>query len=207
MDGNVVVTLIRHGLTEANRQKRYIGWTDEALCEEGKKALEKSHYPKAPDLVIASDLQRAAETAGIIYPKQKFVALKELREMNFGDWEQKTYSELKGDARYQSWLRDMLHLEVPNGESYPTFSERVKRGWEKTVTYFFDETISHIAMITHDGVIREILYRYGPEGSSYWQWRLDHGAYCSLTGKRTDVRRGKRCMLLSAERSTEKENG
>ena len=33
--------LIRHGMTEGNREKRYIGKTDEGLCDEGRRMLER----------------------------------------------------------------------------------------------------------------------------------------------------------------------
>ena len=53
--------LIRHGMTEGNREKRYIGTTDESLCEEGRRVLEKrkaaGEYPEA-DVVFASPMRR-----------------------------------------------------------------------------------------------------------------------------------------------------
>ena len=34
MDDAVVVALFRHGLTEENKRKAYIGWTDSPICED-----------------------------------------------------------------------------------------------------------------------------------------------------------------------------
>ncbi|MDR9796227.1 histidine phosphatase family protein [Aeribacillus pallidus] len=207
MDDAVVVTLIRHGLTEANMQKRYIGWTDEPLSHEGKKALQSLAFPSEPDLLFTSDLRRAAETARIIYPNKPYAVLKELREINFGEWEMKCYQELKEDDRYRNWLREFWRFPPPNGEAYEVFSKRVKKGWEKIIKHFSSMEVVHIAVITNGGVIRELLYRYSFSRKSYLEWQIKHGAFYCLTGKRSDVRRGKRCMWLSGEPSTGKENG
>ena len=39
----MTVYLIRHGMNAGNREKRYIGRTDEPLCSEGIAALQKYH--------------------------------------------------------------------------------------------------------------------------------------------------------------------
>ena len=55
------ITMIRHGMTLGNTQKRYIGTTDERLCPEGIQALEagvtKGYYPAA-DTIYVSPLKR-----------------------------------------------------------------------------------------------------------------------------------------------------
>lgn len=47
-----------------------------------------------------------------------------LREMNFGDFEMKSYQELKDTAAYQAWITDVEHNVCPNGESAPQVLER-----------------------------------------------------------------------------------
>ena len=34
MDDAMVVALFRHGITEENKRKAYIGWRDAPICEE-----------------------------------------------------------------------------------------------------------------------------------------------------------------------------
>ena len=58
------IWLIRHGMTEGNRYQRYIGKTDELLCEEGKEKLKEFFYPE-PEAVFVSPLVRCRETAEI----------------------------------------------------------------------------------------------------------------------------------------------
>ena len=64
------IWLIRHGMTEGNRHQRYIGVTDEPLCEEGRKLLRKFTYPK-PQAVFVSPLKRCLETAAILFDDPK----------------------------------------------------------------------------------------------------------------------------------------
>ena len=90
------ITLIRHGKTEGNLEKRYIGITDEVLCEEGRNEILAKEYPKA-DIVFSSPLLRCIETAGLIYPNQKPVVIDELKETNFGRFEGKNYKDLSND--------------------------------------------------------------------------------------------------------------
>ena len=74
--------LVRHGMTEGNSHQRYIGVTDEPLCEEGRKLLEKFTYPAVQALFV-SPLKRCRETASILFPKgeQRIVPL--LAECDF----------------------------------------------------------------------------------------------------------------------------
>ena len=97
--------LIRHGMTEGNREKRYIGKTDEGLCDEGRRILERrkaaGEYPEA-DLVFVSPMRRCLETAEVLYPGQEPVVVEEFRECDFGLFEGKNYRELTGNVHYQA---------------------------------------------------------------------------------------------------------
>ena len=89
--------LIRHGLTAANLEGRYIGsGTDLPLCEEGKADLlslkQQFEYPQV-SLVFTSPLLRAKETAEILYPGVHTIALQDLREMGFGVFEKITFKK------------------------------------------------------------------------------------------------------------------
>ena len=56
------VTLIRHGKTAGNLEKRYIGITDEVLCKEGREEIAAKEYPKA-DIVLIGEAPGAEEDA------------------------------------------------------------------------------------------------------------------------------------------------
>ena len=59
----MTVYLIRHGQTQGNLERRYIGSTDQPLCPAGREALG----PLPPvDRVYASPLRRCRETAALL---------------------------------------------------------------------------------------------------------------------------------------------
>ncbi len=84
------VVLIRHSKTAGNLKGRYIGTTDEPLCEEGIRLLEGKTYPTA-ELVYVSPMKRCRETASLIYPTLTQREEPLLRECDFGDFENKNY--------------------------------------------------------------------------------------------------------------------
>ena len=95
--------LIRHGQTEGNRYHRYIGrQTDEALCPEGIQELEKNRkdYPLTAQRLFVSPMLRARQTAQILFPGREVCVVEELSECDFGDFENKNYLELAGNADY-----------------------------------------------------------------------------------------------------------
>ena len=62
---NMDVYLIRHGKTKGNLEGRYIGTTDEPLCEEGKQSLmqmaDAKKYP-AVEALFVSPMLRCRES-------------------------------------------------------------------------------------------------------------------------------------------------
>lgn len=186
MDDAVAVSLWRHGLTEKNKQHAYCGWLDEPLAEEG--ILRLKHRPKEkPDLLYASDLKRCIQTASFLYPETRPVLLTNLREMNFGDWEGKTYEELKHLANYQRWLDDPFSEVPPSGESMQAFSERVSKGWESIRYAVLAENAVSAAIVSHGGVIRCLLTLFSENKKAFWEWRLSPGAGYKLYFKKQPV--------------------
>ena len=100
--------LIRHGLTQGNLDGRYIGsGTDLPLCAEGRAQLEelkaKFQYPDVP-LVFCSPMLRAQQTAEVLFPNAKLTILQDLREMNFGKFENRPITELVKDPEFAQWM-------------------------------------------------------------------------------------------------------
>ena len=192
----VAITLLRHGLTEANERKEYLGWSDSPLSEQGKMGMEQvKGYFSEYERIISSDLQRCIDTAGLLFPNVPVQKNAAFREMHWGRFEGKTYEELKEATDYQKWLESPMEAPVPAGESYPVFSKRVELGWKKLC----NEEFTNIAIVTHGGVMRELLVRYAPEEKSFWDWDIPHGGGYQLVWDSSDVwRRGERCTSLQA---------
>ena len=73
-DQGMRMYLIRHSITYGNTLGRYIGTTDEPLCQEGVELLQKKNI--SVDAVYASPLKRCTETAEIIYPENRYISLR-----------------------------------------------------------------------------------------------------------------------------------
>jgi alpha-ribazole phosphatase len=203
MDDSVVIALFRHGLTEENKRKAYLGWKDSPLCTGSKYLSTNSRY----DLYFSSDLPRCLETAKILFPTNSLKLLSELREMDFGQWEGKTYEDLKELLLYQRWLSDPLSYNPPGGESFEEFTHRVQNGWEMITGEILSKNIERCAIITHGGVIRYLLSKFAPIKNDFWSWHAPHNQGYELIFEREALRRGETCTLLQEVPLTAKEPG
>lgn len=165
------IILIRHGKTQGNLSKRYIGSTDEPLCAQGKNELLNFEYPKT-DTVISSPMKRCTETAGIIYPDIKPVICNDLRECDFGKFEGKNYAELSADDDYQKWIESGGRLPFPAGESRDDFSERCVNAFKMCAEKFTGNTL---AFIVHGGTIMSILEALAFPKKDYYDYMTENG--------------------------------
>lgn len=89
------IFFIRHGATEGNLRRRYIGRTDEPLCEAGiaqVKALQKRGL--SVDRLFVSPMLRTRQTADILFPKMHYTVVDGLIETDFGRFEGKSADKL-----------------------------------------------------------------------------------------------------------------
>lgn len=206
----LAVTLLRHGLTNENVKKKYVGWTDVPLSAAGINELEcnkKQGYPQGEAYFI-SDLKRCKDTFMIIYGAQKQpVFVENFRELNFGRWELKTFEELQHDELYCKWLENYKDGEIPSGENFSDFEKRVIEGWKQATASFLNNHINHIVIISHGGPIRLLLERYAPVERPFWDWPIEHGEGYTLTTTFERIRRNERCISLQEVCFKEKGNG
>ena len=170
------IILIRHGKTLGNLQKRYIGSTDQPLCEEGRAEINSQTYPAA-DKVFVSPYLRCIQTAELIYPDKEKTVCKDLRECDFGIFENKNYEELKNDSSYISWLDSSCESPIPNGESKAEFCARVCACFEKTVKACADLNIESLAFVVHGGTVMAVSEKF--EGTKFYTRQIKNGRYIS----------------------------
>jgi broad specificity phosphatase PhoE len=125
--------LVRHGETLWNREKRVQGFSDVALSELGRLQAERLAgrlRGESIGTIVSSPLSRARETALAI---ARFHDLPveldpDLRELNQGDFEGKTYRELEEHHAlfFRQWLAEPATVVVPGGES---LSQLQGRAW------------------------------------------------------------------------------
>jgi phosphoserine phosphatase len=153
--------LIRHGETEWNHSKKIQGWKDVDLNDRGLLQAEKlAIFLKNHkiDYIYASDLKRAYKTSLIFsqHVHHEIISDPFLREINFGDWEGKTWKEIQHEYHefFESGGLNQLDLAVHHGESLISFKKRV-------VDHFLDLVKRHpdeeVFIFTHGGNIKMIL--------------------------------------------------
>ena len=162
--------LIRHGQTQGNLEHRYIGCrTDESLGPEGIAALQGKGYPPVSK-VFVSPMKRCLETAALLYPGISVEVVDDLRECDFGDWENKNYAELNGNPDYQAWIDSGGELPFPNGENRAQFAARCVAAFES-----IREQEEDCAIIAHGGTIMAIMERYAQPRGSYYDFQVGNG--------------------------------
>lgn len=142
--------LIRHGKTYGNLMKRYIGKTDEPLIND---IIPKKKYPDA-DTVVSSSLKRCIMTARLIYPDKMAEVFEGLAEIDFGEFENKSYEELKDNKYYNDWINSGGVLPFPGGESRSEFTLRCITAFNEITEKYNDKTV---AFIVHGGTIMTIM--------------------------------------------------
>ena len=156
--------LLRHEMTQANLDGRYIGTTDLPLCSEGTKELysklEKYDYPYA-ERVFCSPLKRCKQTAAILYPNAPVTVIDELREMDFGKFENKKAEELLNDPDYKKFMQGGLDNPPPEGESMRSVVERCYAALAKMISVMMNDELTNCAVITHGGIIMNMLTCFG----------------------------------------------
>ena len=168
------IYLIRHGKTPGNQLNRYIGITDEPVLEEDQEQLKKQNYPKAERLFV-SPLLRCRQTAACIYPGQEQQVIQNLRECDFGRFENKNWKEMTGDAEYQAWVDSNGMLPFPGGESREEAKRRNLTGFDKAVTRCIRRGISQAALVIHGGTIMNIMEEYAQIPRSFYEWHVKNG--------------------------------
>lgn len=184
MDHPFVLHLIRHAPTAGNREKRYIGWTDEDVLP-----FSASGDPSVRD-VWGSDLKRCRQTAATLFPAAKYHVSSDFRECNFGKWERKTYEQLKHDERYRSWIDDPAAHSPPGGETLEEMQERVDRALYRL------PDIPECTLVIHGGPIRHLMAK--ALGGNFREQIARHGhCYSFRWADRQAFEEGQPCTSFS----------
>ncbi len=129
--------LVRHGVTDWNREKRWQGHSDTPLNDEGREqarriGLRLSQIERPPQAVWSSDLSRAFDTAQAIATPLGIPVYTTplLREMGLGEWEGLQEKDIiaRGDAeRFARYKLSPGEHRPPGGESLESALNRLKQ--------------------------------------------------------------------------------
>jgi probable phosphoglycerate mutase len=157
---------VRHAEAEGNKSRHFHGWTDSSITERGHLQAKRAAEALADvdiDVIYSSSLKRTIQTASYIAEAKKLPVIQsdKLKEINGGDWENKTWTELeaKWPEAYETWDNSPHEHQMPNGESMKEFQKRVL----DEVLLIIEQNIGkNICIVTHGTVIRTLIcyFRY-----------------------------------------------
>ncbi|MGZ8564121.1 MAG: histidine phosphatase family protein [Candidatus Limnocylindria bacterium] len=170
--------LVRHGVTDWNREGRFQGHLDPPLSEIGRREADLVAERIATDdllrpvRIVSSPLARAAETAAAI-GEASGVGVEpddRLMEIGQGEWEGRTHAELEvADARrYRAWRDAAGVRQPPGGESIDSAMTRVRAVLDE-IARSDDATV---CLVSHGGTMR-VLARLLFDLADDRSWALD----------------------------------
>ena len=157
----MILYFIRHGQTDWNLQGKIQGSCDTPLNDTGirqaedlsKMILDKDYYFSG---IYTSKQLRALKTAEIIsYPMNlDVIPIDGLEEINFGDWEGLTWSEVEKryPVEYGIWSQNRRYIRPPRGESYQDLLDRVL----VSLQIIIRESHNNVAIVTHSAIIMSL---------------------------------------------------
>jgi broad specificity phosphatase PhoE len=155
--------LLRHMETQWNREHRIQGQEDSPLTRNGKDQARKwgQLLKTQPwDRILSSDSGRALSTALIINDVLRVPLIQDsrLREQNWGQWTGQTMEQLRREAPVHLTEQEVLGWRFcpPGGEDRNAVWERSSKALQDADEDFHGQKI---LVITHEGVIKSVVYR------------------------------------------------
>ena len=183
--------LVRHGQSEWNAVGRWQGQADPPLSDLGRRqARRAADVIGAVDVIVASDLERAAHTAAIISEAigvGPIVIEPLLRERNAGEWSGLTRAQI--DEAWPGYLAD--HRRPPGFEPDDELLDRTRQGLDRIHTEYAG---AEVLVLTHGGVV------YALEADAGMPFeRLPNLGSRRIVHRGRDLELGERLLLLDGD--------
>lgn len=163
--------IMRHGETDWNAEFRMQGHRDIPLNPAGfaqAAAAAPSLVALQPEVIVASDLQRASATAEIIADAVGLPVHTDprLRETSLGQWEGLARDEVRArwPEQWDLWRHCGARMAPPDGESRLTVSERAAAVVDELDAGSYDTAL----LVTHGGLIVGLTGRLLRIGEDNW---------------------------------------
>ncbi len=175
------IVFVRHG--ETDYKNLYYGFFDAPLNKTG---INQAYVLKDKlkcfefDIIYSSALTRANKTAAIINENfnLEIIKSKNLNEINFGDWEKKSYKELLETDKdnLNSFYTNQFDFRFPSGESFKEFYNRVINEYTNIVS-----THNNILICAHNGTLKCIFsYLLTGNYSLFNKLNFQHSKYSAV---------------------------
>ena len=172
--------LLRHGKTALSG--KFAGSTDVGLTSDGIEQIQtvRPILIKQPiERIFCSPLRRCRETARLLNLNAEVCYVEDLREIDFGCWEGKDFSEIEQSDpdRVRNWIADPDGFCFPEGECRADFILRIER-FKSTLQGLQNEKV---LVISHGGVIRHLICScLGLPFNNYLLFKINEGEFTTL---------------------------
>ena len=178
--------LVRHGVTDWNREGRFQGRMDPPLADDGRAEarLLGDRLRADPDLrprrLVTSALSRARQTAEIIAAGAPVAEDPRWMELGQGEWEGLTHTQLATEdaERYAAWRAHAGKEQPPGAETIESAMSRVGRALPEALA----GDSWPLCIVSHGGTLRiaaRQLLGLGPLNA--WALDLDNASLSVLT--------------------------
>ena len=130
-------------------------------------------YPEIERL-YSSPMLRCRQTGAVLYPDFEPVTVEELKEYDFGSFENKTAAELESNPNFIPWTSGRLSAP-PGGEDNSEFIKRICVGFNKIVLDMIENGLTESAVIMHGGAIMMLLGVSAVPRHKPVEWTADNG--------------------------------
>lgn len=152
--------LIRHGQTDWNIEGKIQGKTDIPLNQTGlhqARLLAEGMKQRKIAAIYSSPLHRARQTAELLAGEKGLPVrvLPELREVDFGLWEGRTWEEIE-----KEYSRDFHRWEENPALGMPTGGETLqscKKRCRAAVEQILEDGIDDVAVVAHGGILAHVV--------------------------------------------------
>ena len=180
------IYLIRHGITQANKENRFAGRTDEKLLPEGKDQM----------LLVGERLKECGITSVYCGPAKRTVQsaqvlasfltvpcslLQELDEINIPHWDGLTKDEIRQqyNEEYPTWLNNPETFRLPGCE---TLKQVQNRSVEAVGRMLAQQNSENLLLVSHLIVLRcLVLYFRKLDLREFRSIKIDNGSVICLS--------------------------
>ena len=169
----MIIALIRHSITQGNLEQRYIGSTDQPLCDEGKELAKRvSNKMPSVERVFCSPMLRARQTAALLFPQHsEHLIVEGLQECGFGACEGMTHQELLEQEDFRQWLQEGKTLPPPGGEEPSVFARRSRESFLAAIEQLYLQEVKTAAFVLHGGIIMSLMSQLATPQQNFYEWR------------------------------------
>ncbi|MFP8896240.1 histidine phosphatase family protein [Chryseobacterium sp. EZn1] len=144
------IHVIRHTAVE-NPENLCYGFAEMPLRKDFTEDFKMLEIDKHYDVIVSSPSQRCRLLAD--YFKFDYQTDERLREMNFGNWEMKKWTDIS-EEEINPWYQDFVSVKASGGENLLEMQTRVLSFWNEFIQR---KDLEKALIVTHAGVIRLIL--------------------------------------------------